>query len=96
MHKLTIRPLAEMDLGLAFNWYEIQNPGMGLKATQSTLSVIKNNPLQFQVKHAKVVRSARISRFPYSIHYIVDNNRIIILGFLHHKRNPKIWKKRKS
>lgn len=95
---LTIRPLAEMDLKEAGDWYELQKPGLGhnfLEAAELLLISIRASPIHFQVKYSKIIRTAAVTGFPYSIHFIAENMRIVVLGVFHHKRNPKIWKRRK-
>lgn len=98
MLDLTIRPLAELDLREARDWYEVQKTGLGdnfLEAMELILYSVRSSPIQFQVRHSKIVRTAPLAGFPYSIHFVAENTRIVVLGFFHHKRNPKIWKKRK-
>ena len=60
-----------------------------------TLALIERNYLGFQVRYDDV-RIAFTSRFPYGIHFIVENNEIIVIGIYHASRNPERWIERRK
>jgi plasmid stabilization system protein ParE len=51
------------------------------------------DPYKFKVEY-KAVRKHLIKRFPFKIVYIIEDQKVIIIGVLHGKRNPEIIKDR--
>lgn len=89
--RLIIRPEAEHDLNEAYRWYERQFKGLGLEfiiCIDATLSVIQRTPKIFPMIH-KDIRRALIRRFPYGIFYLLEQDKVIVLAFLHSRRNPE-------
>ena len=75
MHKLIIKPFAELDATDAANWYNDKREGLGdefLLALDAKINAIQRNPNQFQLVY-KNIRRALTERFPYGIFYIVKN-----------------------
>lgn len=90
-HMIYIRPEAEHDLKEAYAWYEAQIPGLGadfLLHVDAQLKSLQRSPLQNPVVHQEV-RRCLIRRFPYSIFYIVEDERVVVLAVFHAKRDPK-------
>ena len=95
--KVNIKPLAELDIDDAIKWYEEQLEKSGekfLNAFKETLLTVSKNPLSFRKKH-KSIRAFSLSKFPYNIFYIFENDTVYVIAVIHQKRNPKVWKKRK-
>jgi len=95
-HELIIRPEAEEEMRESFAWYEDRFSGLGsefLLCIDAIFNAILRNPRQFPEVHRNV-RRALSRRFPYEVFFILDDQRIIVLGVFHAKRNPKIWKER--
>jgi hypothetical protein len=89
-------PEVEHEIIEAALWYEMQKDGLGdelFHFIDEKISEVKNNPLQFEVAF-KNCRRAIIKKFPYSIFYIPDERKIIIVAIIHQSRNPDILKKR--
>jgi hypothetical protein len=40
------------------------------------------------------VRVARVSRFPYDVHYTIEPECIFVLAVMHQSRMPGLWKRR--
>jgi plasmid stabilization system protein ParE len=94
--RLVIRPEAEADLSEAFDWYEAQRIGLGkelLSEVGSTLDRIRDGTDRY-AKVFRDVRHAPVRRFPYSIYFLREERRIVVLAVLHHRRDPKILRKR--
>lgn len=51
-----------------------------------TIEKIKMNPLHFQIRYLDV-RVAFLQYFPFSIHFIAENNVIEVMTVLHSKRD---------
>jgi len=57
------------------------------------LSKLEANPF-ISTKKYKEVRVMYIRRFPYGIHFIIDDDKVKVYGFFHMKRNPTKWLER--
>ena len=92
-YRLIIKAQAEIDLLEAAQWYERQQEGLGgqfLDAVDDKLMKVVQNTLLHQLRY-KMVRFALINRFPFAIHYKVEDKTIFIIAVLSTHRNPRIW-----
>ena len=67
--RLDFGPLVKFDLAEAFDWYEIQEAGVGdrfLDAFDACLLRIQENPESFPIAHAGL-RRALLQKFPYAV-----------------------------
>ena len=95
-YDLIIKPEAEKDMTNTFEWYERKRKGLGydfLLQVDAGFRFITRNPLSLR-KRYKATRQHIIKRFPYSILYIVEDTKVIVLGVVHGGRNPKLIKKK--
>ena len=93
-YRLIVKPPAEVDIIEAAQWYESKKIGLGeqfIKAVDDKLLLIEDNPNLYQVRY-KSTRLALIKRFPFAIHYTIEQKTVYILAVLSTSRNPKIWK----
>lgn len=86
------------DIQEAIEWYELQLKGLGQRYKTQTIKSInslKKNPFVFSVKYNDI-HCRKIEKFPFLIHYVIDENIKIITVFavFHTSRNPEIWRKR--
>jgi len=96
--ELLLMDEAESDLDEAFIWYELQKPGLGsefITDVEKVFLFIIQNPMASEKIYPRTHRQV-VKRFPYSIYFRLENEifQIQVIGILHHKRNPKIWKDR--
>lgn len=94
---IVLKPLAELDLEEAVDWYSEQKENLGeefLFEFRDAVRIVSKSPLTFRKRYKKV-RAFALKRFPYNVYYISENDTLFILAILHQKRNPKTWKKRK-
>jgi plasmid stabilization system protein ParE len=94
---LLVRPEAEADIEESFNWYENECPGLGHEfrnALSSTIDLIRTNPQMFPLIY-KQIRRAIVKRFPHSFFFFIAEETVIVTACIHHKRDPKIWKRRR-
>ncbi|NOQ27325.1 MAG: type II toxin-antitoxin system RelE/ParE family toxin [Bacteroidales bacterium] len=97
MHKLIIKPFAELDVIDISKWYNDKRDGLGdefLLALDAKINEIQRNPDHHQAIYKKI-RRALTDRFPYGVFYIIEKNTIYVLAIIHSSRNPNIWKKKK-
>ena len=84
MKSFTIRVLAsaEADLDEAFEYYSDINPKLGqrfIKLVNASLNDLKKNP-HYQIRYDNF-RMKIVKKFPYIIHYILDENRQIVFVY---------------
>lgn len=99
-YKIKLLPIVHVDLQNAKKWYHAKNPLLAeeFKAeVNKEIDYIGEYPEHYQRKHNEL-RQSLITRFPYAIFYLVDEEQktIIVFGVLHTHRNPEIVKKRIS
>ena len=95
-YEVLLRPEAEVDIQEAYRWYELQAKGLGeefIRTLDACFSVLQRSPGAFAPVHGNV-RRALLRRFPYCIFYLVESDRVIILGCFHVRRNPRQWQSR--
>ncbi len=95
-YEVLIRSEAGTDLLDAVVYYEEKLKGLGnefINYFESALEIISNQPESFPIVY-KNVRRALIRRFPFGIHYIIEEKKVIILAVFHFSRDPKGWKRR--
>ena len=93
--KIIINPSASLDIIAAIDWYNEQLPNLGFrfyKYIQTTLDNIRKNPGGYAVRY-KTIRTAIVKKFPYMIHYIVDQqtDTVRVLAVICTHRNPGSW-----
>ena len=96
-YKLLVRPEAEADIEESFGWYEDEVLGLGqefLQPLRTTISLVRTNPQLFPVIHRQI-RRAIVKRFPHAFFFIIRDETIIVTACVHHKRDPKVWKRRR-
>jgi len=94
--EIVLRPEAEADLQEAFGWYEDRSPGLGsefLLCVDAALAELQRHPTLHAAIH-NGIRRALVRRFPFGVFYLAEDARVIVLGILHAKRNPRGWQKR--
>lgn len=77
-------------------WYEDQREGLSFDfelCLEVGINEIQRTPSAFQ-KRYKQVKIRFINRFPFGIHYIVNNEIITIVAVFHTSRSPSNWLKR--
>ena len=88
---VVFRPVARQEMDDAIAWYESERPGVGIEVAAeigSLIARIEGAPRQFR-KVRGDARRAVLSRFPYTIHFLLESDRIVVLAVFHAKRNPK-------
>lgn len=93
---LRYRPEVVDDLRKAAEWYDARHAGLAaefLNECRIKLTDVANRPQQ-GTRQAKEVRSVRIRRFPYVIHFRIEGETVVVLAILHGGRDPSTWKER--
>ncbi len=95
-YELIIAEEVEFDIVDAVDWYNKQVLGLGfdfLEAVYAAYVLIQDAPNHFQIRYDNI-RICFLKRFPYGIHYTVENKTIKVLMVIHASRSPKLWNKR--
>jgi len=96
IYSVELSQFAIDDLVEIVDWYRDQRDGLDKEFTlafEVVLRQIEINPLAFQVKF-KQSRNVTMQRFPYKVVFKVFDNKIRVVGVIHHARNPRLIRKR--
>ena len=88
---IVFRHIARKEMDESIAWYHSQRADFGIEFAseiESFLARIANTPEQFSKVRGEV-RRAVLRRFPYTIHFLIESNRIVVLAVFRAKRNPK-------
>lgn len=86
-------PAAQREVEDAYLWYEQQEPGVGerfLKVLGETLLQIKTQP-DWGTPHIRNTRKVQIEKFPYTVIYREETDKIAIYTVAHGSRKPGYW-----
>ena len=89
MSGLRRHPLIRADISEAINWYEDQQPGLGLEFAADFLfhyRLLSRDATLYAVRFAGV-RRLNLDRFPYGLFYAVRSPEIWVLAVLHASRD---------
>lgn len=95
-YKLTLRKEAEFDVEEQFEFFEEKRVGLGhdfLLCVEEALDKLQKNPLIYR-KIYKELRRTSITRFPFRVFYLVQNQNIIVTAVFHAKKDPTSWRNR--
>ena len=87
---VVFRRIAKREFDDGISWYQDRREGLGQEfsiAVEQQLEKIALSPNKFACVRGDV-RRAVLQRFPYSIHFIVEDERIVVLAIFHARRAP--------
>lgn len=93
---IILRPEAEAEIEDVYNWYEGQRESLGsefLRVLDAAFAVISRQPELYAIQYRQA-RRAPLRRFPYSIIYVVQRDRIDVVACFHASRDPGRWRER--
>jgi plasmid stabilization system protein ParE len=96
MRAVVLRREARLEFDVAFDWYERQRPGLGddfVACVQQTFDRIAKTP-ELHERVVQDIRRASVHRFPYSVYYTAEANRITVIAVFHSNRDPSVWQSR--
>jgi hypothetical protein len=96
MRALRYHPKATAEAFRSAEFYETRLAGLGaefLDELDRTVMQVEHDP-ERQAADKSGIRSVRLTRFPFRIHYVVDPDRIRILAVAHSSRKPNYWRPR--
>lgn len=74
-YRLVAEPRADLDVAAAFQWYEGEEPGLGLEFLDQLSAAyhrIVADPLKYQNLESGI-RRALLRRFPYAVYFAVES-----------------------
>lgn len=80
-----VRKRALDDMSEALEWYQDISNELGQKyltCVEDRFDFLAQFPEAFQVRYDNV-RMAPLNKFPFAIHYIMDESKVVILRVLH-------------
>ena len=96
-YSLIVRSRAEADALDAFHWYEEEYPGLGvqfLDELDAGFARISTNPLHY-AEIAGGVRRKLLSKFPYGMFFLCENDEVIVIAILRQRQREDLWKSRR-
>ena len=88
--EVVFRVVARNEYDAAVAWYEKERSGLGLAfqvAVDEALSRIAAHPTIFRLVRGPV-RRAVLKRFPYTIYFLAELDRVVVLAVYHGSRDP--------
>ncbi len=96
--KVVLHPDAVADLTTSGDWYESQRLGLGgdfLAEVERALEVIAENPKLWPTwpnsSEELNVRRFCLPRFPFTLPFVVEADRVVLLAVAHERRRPGYW-----
>jgi plasmid stabilization system protein ParE len=89
-------PAAEADVEDAFQWYEAQRTGLGAAfrhAVDIAVAALEANPEAYAILHRNT-RRVLLPKFPYGFYYRIVDDQAVVVGCIHAKRHPRVWRSR--
>jgi plasmid stabilization system protein ParE len=77
-------------------WYETQRADLGvafIAEIERCVALVAEQPQIYAVLH-KDIRRVTAERFPYSVYFRAEAQRIVILAVFHGRRDPTVWQRR--
>ena len=96
MTRVRILREAQEELRAAAQYYEKEQPGLGLAlifAVRLAYKRIGEQPLASRLERGDI-RVRGVARFPYRIYYRVRSDEILVVAIGHRRRRPGFWRER--
>ncbi len=94
--RVVFRRAARAEFDAAALWYEDRQAGLGAQFVSEinrVVELVANHPERFPARHLEI-RCAQARRFPYSVFFRPEANRVVVLAVFHARRNPAVWQAR--
>lgn len=86
--RLILRPSAKRDIAEANAYYApLGKTGAFVSALGQVFKQIAERPLMYPLLYEEV-RRALLQQFPYSVFFVVERTRAVVLGVHHQRRSP--------
>lgn len=95
---VAFRRAARAEFIEATAWYEAQRRNLGnefIAEIDRCVAMAAEQPLLYAAIH-KGTRRVTAERFPYSVYFHAEAQRVVVLAVFHSSRAPTIWQHRSS
>ncbi|MFT6855939.1 MAG: plasmid stabilization system protein ParE [Cyclobacteriaceae bacterium] len=95
-YSISVAEAAEKDIREAFLYYEDQKDNLGSSfenLVNKAVDSIQSNPLKTQIRYGNT-RVFLLKKFPYGIHFQIDENHLLIVAVFHTSQDPEKWTER--
>lgn len=89
--RLVFRSVAAREFEAAVLWYDQQKAGLGARFVEEVdrkLAEVLRHPEAFRAVRGEV-RRAIVRGFPYSLHFRIEAQQIVVLAVFHSSRDPR-------
>ena len=96
MRPVLLTAAAEADVDEAFRWYEAQRAGLGAAfrhALDVAVAALETGALSYAVIYRNT-RRVLLPKFPYGLYYRILDETVLVVGCIHAKRHPRVWRSR--
>jgi toxin ParE1/3/4 len=93
---VVLRAEAKREFDEAFDWYEQRRAGLGrdfVACVEEAFDRIAKTPELFATVFRDVRRTG-VHRFPYSVYFLVEGDKITVIAVFHAHRDPTVWQSR--
>ena len=99
MKRIRLHVQAERELAEAFDFYEQERPGMGVRfarAVRAKLDAVVRLPGIARMRKIgrQEVRCAALRRFPYVLFFVQVEDGLFLVALAHTNRDPAYWLRR--
>ena len=94
--RVVFRRAARAEFEAAAMWYAERQIGLGVAFTSEikrAVELASNYPDRFPFKYG-AIRCVQARRFPYSVYFLPEAHRIVVLAIFHARRDPHVWQTR--
>jgi plasmid stabilization system protein ParE len=96
-YQLSLRRAAEEEALAAFDYYEAQQAGLGVRFHNDVaelLNRIQGNPHLYPLSEKPPYRKAVLRTFPFCIYYCILEHKIVIIAVHDSRSHPRRWQSR--
>lgn len=89
--QIVYKPLAQIEAAEAYAWYAQAEINMGaafIAELERVDGFLSENPFLYPCVEDEI-RRVNLSRFPYSLFYVIDEKVVNVLSCFHQHRDPK-------
>jgi mRNA-degrading endonuclease RelE of RelBE toxin-antitoxin system len=84
------------DLDTAYRWYENRSQGLGSRFLHECIRTVARIVIEPAMTAAGSdgIRSTRIRRFPYVVHFRLEDDVVVVYAIMFGGRDPSTWRDR--
>jgi hypothetical protein len=87
-YQVFVSGIAQSNIKESFNYYQLISESLAIKYSieiNQIIEKLKTNPLHFQ-KRYRDIRIAHTDKFPFGLHFLIEEKSVFIVKVLHHKK----------